>query len=282
VSRLYSDLLPYVKITLVEAGPALLGPFDTALQDYAHGLFKKRDIDVRLGTAVSGVEDFDIEGYHFPSRRAVLSNGSKLEFGTMVWSAGLAPRTFTESLDGVMEKHPRNKRILVDNYLRVKGYEGSIWACGDAAVNEEGVVNPQVAQVARQQGIYLANVFNGKQGEDEKEFRFFSLGSMAYVGDLKGIYDGTSVGEPGKEIRNPKITGVLALLMWRFAYWGRQTSMANKILIPMHWFKSFLFGRGKVFQLLSCVMFSCFFNSCLLLRIIKTFLDFSLITKKVE
>jgi NADH dehydrogenase FAD-containing subunit len=98
--------------------------------------------------------------------------------------------------------------------------------------------------VARQQGIYLSKVFNGKQGEDEKEFHFFSLGSMAYVGDLKGIYDGSSVGEPGKEIRQPKITGLVALLMWRFAYWGRQTSISNKLLIPMHWFKSFLFGRG--------------------------------------
>ena len=69
VSRLYSDLLPYVNITLVEAGPALLGPFDAALQNYAHGLFKKRDIDVRLGTAVTGVNDAEIEGYHFPSRQ---------------------------------------------------------------------------------------------------------------------------------------------------------------------------------------------------------------------
>jgi NADH dehydrogenase FAD-containing subunit len=133
----------------------------------------------------------------------------------------------------------------VDKYLRVKGYEGSIWACGDAAINEDGVVLPQLAQVARQQGIYLSKIFNGTQGEVEKEFKFFSLGSMAYVGDLKGIYDGTSVGEPGKEIKQPQITGLLALLMWRFAYWGRQTSWVNKMLIPMHWFKSFLFGRGK-------------------------------------
>jgi len=28
VKRLYSDLLPFVKITVVEAGPALLGPFE--------------------------------------------------------------------------------------------------------------------------------------------------------------------------------------------------------------------------------------------------------------
>ena len=244
VSRLYADLLPYVNITLVEAGPALLGPFDKALQDYAHGLFKNRNIDVRLGTAVTGVEDSEIDGYHFTSRAAVLSDGTKLEFGTMVWSAGLAPREFTKSLQDTLELHPRTKRILVDPYLRVKGYEGSIWACGDAAVNEEGVTLPQLAQVARQQGIYLSKVMNGTQKETEKEFHFFSLGSMAYIGEMKGIYDGTTVGEPGKEIKNPKITGLFALLMWRFAYWGRQTSMVNKMLIPMHWFKSFIFGRG--------------------------------------
>ena len=73
VSRLYSDLLPYVNITLVEAGPALLGPFDVALQNYAHGLFKKRDIDVRLGTAVTGVKDVEIDGYHFTSRQVCVS-----------------------------------------------------------------------------------------------------------------------------------------------------------------------------------------------------------------
>jgi hypothetical protein len=60
-----------------------LGPFDKALQNYAFGLFKKRDIDVRLGTAVTGVEEFQREGYHYPGRQAALSDGTKLEFGTM-------------------------------------------------------------------------------------------------------------------------------------------------------------------------------------------------------
>ncbi|CAB9510285.1 Internal alternative NAD(P)H-ubiquinone oxidoreductase A1, mitochondrial [Seminavis robusta] len=245
ISRLYPDLLPLVNVTLVEAGPALLGPFDKALQEYAHGLFKKRDIDVRLGTAVTSVEDVELPDYHFPSRQAMLSDGTAIEFGTMVWSAGLAPRTFTTTMTDTLPLHPRSKRILVDDYLRVKGYEGSIWAIGDSAVNDTGdTVIPQLAQVARQQGIYLAKVFNGTQQETEKEFKFFSLGSMAYMGDLKGIYDGSSAGEPGKEMKgNPKLRGLLALLLWRFAYWGRQTSMVNKILIPMHWFKSFIFGR---------------------------------------
>ena len=177
--------------------------------------------------------------------KAHFSDGSTLEFGTLVWSAGVAAQDFTQSLHDTLELHPRTKRILVDDYLRVKGYEGSIWACGDAAVPEHGPPLPQLAQVARQQGIYLSKVLSGSQGETEKKFSFFSLGGMAYVGDMKGIYDGTSVGSPGKdnELKVPKITGLMALLMWRFAYWGRQTSLVNKMLIPMHWFKSFIFGR---------------------------------------
>ena len=246
VSRLYKDLLPYVTITLVEAGPALLGPFDVALQNYAHGLFQKRDIDVRLGTAVTGVEDFQGDGYRYPARRALFSDGTSLEFGTMVWSAGLAPVKFTEAID--LPRHERSRRILVDEYLRVKGHEGTIWAIGDGAVNESGPPLPQLAQVARQQGMYLAKILNGKQDETEKPFEFFSLGSMASLGDFKGIYDGSSIGPPGPKDDNkpvPRMTGLAALMMWRFAYWGRQTSIVNKILIPMHWFKSFLFGRGE-------------------------------------
>jgi len=189
VKRLYPDLLEFVSVTLVEAGPSLLGPFDKYLQDYALGLFKKRDVDVRLGTAVLSVEDFDGgPGWHHPGKRALLSDCTALEFGTLVWSAGLAPQEFTTTLEeSNFTLHPRNKRIYVDEYLRVKGHEGTIWAIGDAAVNESGTALPQLAQVARQEGMYLADVLNGKIGENEKPFRFFSLGSMVRCVDSQMI-----------------------------------------------------------------------------------------------
>ena len=73
------------------------------------------------------VETYDGgEGFRYPAKRAVLSDGSKLPFGTLVWSAGLKPVKFTDSLEGVLPKG-KNGRILVDEYLRVKGHEGSIW-----------------------------------------------------------------------------------------------------------------------------------------------------------
>jgi NADH dehydrogenase FAD-containing subunit len=238
--RLYMHMVKYVKVTVVEAGPALLGPFDRNLQNYTHGLFKDRNIDVRLATAVSGIEDYIVDGFRFPARQAVLSDGTKLPFGTLVWSAGLSPVNFTKNCD-LLPKSP-NGRILVDEFLRVKGFEGEIWAIGDGAVNEKSPL-PQLAQVARQQGLYLGDVLNGKQKEDEKPFTFFSLGSMASLGEMKGVYDGTSVGTPGQEIEVGKMTGFVALLMWRFAYWGKQQSTENMLAIPFHWMKSYLFGR---------------------------------------
>ncbi len=240
IKRLYKHLVPYVKVTMVEAGPALLGPFDVKLQNYTHGLFEKRNINVRLATAVTGIEDYTVDGFRFPARKALLSDGTFLPFGTLVWSAGLSPVNFTTNCDS-LPKSP-NGRILVDEFLRVKGYEGSIWAMGDAAVCETNPL-PQLAQVARQQGLYLGDVLTGKQGQDQNPFSFFSLGSMASFGEMKGVYDGTNVGKPGNEVKVGRMTGFVALLMWRFAYWGRQTSVENMMAIPFHWMKSFFFGR---------------------------------------
>lgn len=119
-------MVPFVKVTLVEAGPSLLGPFDKSVQQYTHRLFKNRDIDVRLECSVTSVESYEDEKFRFPPRRAVLSDGSTLPFGTLVWIAGLKPVKFTDALEGVLPR-AKNGRILVDDYLRVKGHEGSIW-----------------------------------------------------------------------------------------------------------------------------------------------------------
>lgn len=239
--RLYAQLVPHVQVTVVEAGPALLGPFDQNLQNYTQSLFENRNIRVRLQTAVTNIEDYEDPNFRFPARRATLSDGTNLPFGTLVWSAGLSPVNFTSEGCQMLPKSP-NGRILVDEYLRVKGYEDEIWAVGDAAVCESNPL-PQLAQVARQQGLYLGKILSGAQKSDEKPFDFFNLGSMASLGDMKGVYDGTQVGRPGKEVPVGKITGMMALLMWRFAYWGRQTSVENMMTIPFHWLKSYFFGR---------------------------------------
>ena len=39
------------------------------------------------------------------------------------------------------------------------------------------------------------------------------------------------------------LDGVVAFLSWRMAYFSKQVSIQNMILIPMYWFKSWAFGR---------------------------------------
>ena len=88
MSRLYPDLLPYVKVTLVEAGPELLGPFDANLREYVMGLFEQRKIEVLTRTAVTGVDIYEKEDYKLEASKCFLSDGTEREFGTMIWSAG--------------------------------------------------------------------------------------------------------------------------------------------------------------------------------------------------
>eukprot|EP00040_Diaphanoeca_grandis_P013305 m.67267 g.67267 ORF g.67267 m.67267 type:complete len:482 (+) comp23789_c1_seq1:61-1506(+) len=254
VSRWYPDLKPFVTITLVETSNELLGTFDKTLRDYTKRLFRKRDINVQTGVAVTEVSRTEDAFAANPggtndrqSTDARLSDGTIIPFGMMVWSAGLAPVKFVDNLDGIAKG--AGGRILVDTFLRaqlnVTNNETTvapIWAIGDCSLSPISL--PPVAKVAQAQAVYLAKCFNNG---DLQPFKFTDLGSMVQLGYGEGAVDGTHVG--AVDLKDPiyklKLTmrGVVAWLTWRTAYWGKQVSVVNKILIPMHWFKSFIFGR---------------------------------------
>ena len=73
-------------------------------------------------------------------------------------------------------------------------------------------------------------------------------GSMAQVASWGGVVDTTGFGAktvPGKDQKTKmkNLSGIAAFLFWRGAYWTMSVSTANKMLIPMYWFKAFFFGR---------------------------------------
>jgi len=61
VASWYPDLIGHIKLTLVEAGPGILGSFDQALSEYYLKELEKKNIDVRLNTAVAGIDERYIE-----------------------------------------------------------------------------------------------------------------------------------------------------------------------------------------------------------------------------
>lgn len=174
----YPDLMPHVRVTLVEAGPGLLGSFHQSLADYYLQKLKEKKINVRLSTAVVGVElrafpkavstptespnSAVSSDPNYPNRSlasgqytvAKFADGTELPFGTMVWSAGLAPVKFVEDSGLQLQRG----RIVVDEYLRVPGHE-RVFALGDCAALVSGPL-PPTASVAEQQATYLADCFN--------------------------------------------------------------------------------------------------------------------------
>jgi len=72
VASWYPDLIPHIKLTLVEAGPGILGSFDKALSEYYLKELEKKNIDVRLNTAVAGVDERYIEGEQVTNKLIVL------------------------------------------------------------------------------------------------------------------------------------------------------------------------------------------------------------------
>ena len=244
LKRMYGDLIPCVSISLIEASPELLGSFSKVLRDYTKSSLTSRKINVVTSQAVKEIEyENRPDGWVGDKTQAKLADGTRMPFGTMVWSAGLAQVKFVDGLD--LAKG-RGGRILVDDRLRVchEKYKDSVWALGDCCVNEAKPC-PPTAQVAQQQAKYIAKTLN--KGEQKAPFEFFSLGAMSQLGIGRGVLDLTSVGGVDAPKKVPEQVGAwsgfVAWASWRLAYWGKQVSLVNKILIPMHWFKAFFFGR---------------------------------------
>eukprot|EP00804_Cyclotella_cryptica_P014445 CCRYP_004788-RC/>CCRYP_004788-RC protein AED:0.15 eAED:0.15 QI:537/1/1/1/1/0.8/5/131/401 len=271
VASWYPDLIPHIKLTLVEAGPGILGSFDKALSEYYLKELEKKNIDVRLNTAVAGVDERYIEGEQITVAR--FKDGSEVNFGTMVWSAGLAPVKLIANSNLPLHRD----RVVTDDYLRVPNTKGRVFAIGDCAVNP-AVNLPPTATVAEQQAIYLSECFNKYYSKfdvlDEKntevelplpgkvtpalmpfnslsflnkllcnsspKFQYKNRGAMASMGFGGGVTDLKTTDLP-----SPKTTlsGYASFLVWRSTYLSKQLSAQNMILIPMFWFKALVFGR---------------------------------------
>jgi NADH:ubiquinone reductase (non-electrogenic) len=220
LSRSYPEL-PRPRITLVEAGSEMLTSFDASLRSYTAMRFRRQGIEVRFNSPVAEVGP----GY------LKLKSGEVLSAGLVVWSTGTAPSPFVTALP--FEKD-RLGRLLTDDRLRVKG-RLDVWAMGDCAT-PESVSLPQTAQVAMQEGKYLARAFRDEaRGREPAPFRFKDLGMLAYVGEGRALAD-----LPKAHVA---AHGRSAYLFWRSAYLTRLVSLKNKVLVLFDWVKAFVFGR---------------------------------------
>ncbi|KAG5465861.1 hypothetical protein CUR178_00576 [Leishmania enriettii] len=225
VKKINTSLLPYCKVTVLEAGE-VLGSFDTALRRYGQLRLDQLGVKVRK-TAVVGVTDQEV----------FTKSGEVLPAGLVVWSTGVGSSPITKALK--CDKTDRG-RISIDDHLRVLR-DGkpipNVFAAGDCAAGNEKPL-PTLAAVASRQGRYIGkeinNLLKGKQMS--KPFVYRSLGSMASIGNSSAI---VSLGEKFKF----DLSGYAALWVWKSAYLTILGSIRSKLYVVVNWAGSRIFGR---------------------------------------
>ncbi|KAI7870834.1 NADH dehydrogenase [Spinellus fusiger] len=249
----YPELAGKIKITLVEALPNVLPAFSKQLIDYTESTFKEQNITIHTKTMVKEVREKDIV--------VKKSDGTddSIPYGLLVWATGNTMRPVIRDL---MNKLPETQTVRrglsVDDWLRLQGSE-DIFALGDATATKYA----PTAQVAAQQGKYLARVFaqlansekleqelqvateeekakklrRYQKSQDIQPFQYSHQGSLCYVGSDKAIAD-----LPFAQ-GNLSSGGVATFAFWRSAYVSNIFSGRNRWLVVTDWTKKTLLGR---------------------------------------
>lgn len=238
VSQRYAHVKDRIKVTLIEANE-ILSSFDVGLRDYAANHLKKSGVCLLRGI-VKVVE----------KEKIVLTDGTEVPYGILVWSTGVGPSEFVKSLN--LPKGPGG-RVGIDQWLRVPSVE-DVFAVGDCAgfVEQTGMkVLPALAQVAEREGKYLVELFNNmaKQNAGKayaakevalgQPFVYKHAGSMASVGSYKALVDLRE----SKDAKGISIAGYFSFLVWRSAYLTRVLSWRNRFYVAVNWATTLVFGR---------------------------------------
>lgn len=219
LAKWFPEIAAELQVTLIEASDRLLGTFAETLSAYTMRNFAKRNIKVRKDTVVTGITAEHVE----------LADGSKVSYGLLVWSGGIAPTALVAESPFAKNEQAR---LVTNEFLEVIENPG-IYAAGDCAIIQ-GRTMATTAQVAQQQGRYLAKSLNRlAKGKSVKPFRYLHMGMLAYIGGNRALADA-----PGLKLR-----GFVAWLMWRSVYITKLVSFRNKVLVLFDWFKTKCFGR---------------------------------------
>ncbi|KAH8178677.1 pyridine nucleotide-disulfide oxidoreductase domain-containing protein [Sarocladium implicatum] len=270
IKKLVPEISPQFKVTLIEALPNVLPSFSKQLIDYTEDTLREEKIDIMTKTMVKKVTDNTVEAEI--SRPDGTKELVKIPYGLLVWATGNAVRPIVKDLMSKIPAQKDSRRgLAVNEYLVVQGTR-DIWAIGDCAVAGYA----PTAQVASQEGNFLARLFNNmaktentearihelssglnlQQGnaadaaseiealekqlrriKDVKPFRYSHQGSLAYIGSEKAVADVSWWNG------NLATGGSMTYLFWRSAYLSMCFSSRNRVLVLVDWFKSKIFGR---------------------------------------
>jgi NADH:quinone reductase (non-electrogenic) len=205
---------------LVDAAPKILPEIPLRLGEYAADLLAERGVDIRVSTTLESAE----------AHAVTLSDGSRIETNTLVWTAGVSPRPAVQQFGFPLDERGR---IKVDSFLRLEG-RSNVWALGDAArvpnLATPDVPDPPTSQHALRQARRLARNLVGTP----QPYRFRMLGQVATLGRYKGIAE-----LPG----HVRLRGFLAWWITRTYHLYQVPLLSRKLRIVTDWTVALFFRR---------------------------------------
>jgi NADH dehydrogenase len=204
---------------LVDAAPKILPEIPTRLGDYAARQLAARGVDIRVSTTLASAEQGAV----------TLSDGSRLETDTLVWTAGVRANPLLAELGLPLDERGR---VLVTSTLRVSDQE-RMWALGDCArvPNEAtpGHPDPPTSQHALRQARRLAKNIGGHA----RPYRYRMLGQVATLGRYKGIADVLGV----------RLRGFPGWFVTRTYHLYQLPLLSRKLRVVADWTTSLFFRR---------------------------------------
>jgi NADH:quinone reductase (non-electrogenic) len=211
------------RILLVEAGPRILPSFPEELATRADAALRKLGVEVRTGSPVTGIGPGFVE-----------LDGSPLQAGTILWSAGVAASGLARCLGVPLD---RAGRVLVEPDLSIPGH-AEVFVIGDLAafLHQTGKPLPGVAQVAIQQGRHAAgNVARSLAGGKRLAFRYRDPGNLAVLGRAAAVAD----------LGRIRLWGFPAWLFWCFVHILYLIGFRNRFIVFFEWaWAYFSYQRG--------------------------------------
>jgi NADH:ubiquinone reductase (non-electrogenic) len=215
--RSYPHLAKEVRVSLVDAQSSPLGTYDETLREYVRKVYDRRGITFYTNCRVKAV---DQAGMHLADGRTLLCG---------LWCAGFARNPLVAGL--TVEKDQAG-RVITDEFLQIPGHSG-VYALGDCAC-PKGERLPQLAQVAEQQGRYLAEGLRAKAlGHTVRPFRWRPWGESSYIGQGAAVAD----------FSGHRSSGFWAYQQWRATIWTELVSTRSRIMVPLDRLRAFVFGR---------------------------------------
>jgi NADH:ubiquinone reductase (H+-translocating) len=202
-----------VRIVLINASDHILGGVDPSLVHAATHRLASQRIEIINNAKAKEVRP----------RSVVLSDGRTISTRTTVWAAGIEPPSLVENLDA--QKDHRG-RLLVDEFLRVKGIPG-VYAVGDCtSIVYDGPPVPALAQAAEQEGKRAAlNLAAEIKGGVPDPFLYRSLGQLVDLGEGSALVD----------ILGAKISGRVGALIWKGVYLYELGYHLNRAQVLADW-----------------------------------------------